>query len=140
MPVRRTIPNQPDLVAMAHRLKDIRDAQERLEVEGKELGKQMLELMEPNHTEVTIEVAGRKFKVAPRFSSTAVIEELATIQKVWDKLDSRKAFFEVVKIGITKLKRKLGEECVNRLADRFDERRYIAITEVRQRGGGEDNT
>jgi hypothetical protein len=81
----------------------------------------------PPQDSMTLTVNDNTFRISHIVSSTL---EFGNIEKVFEALPSRKAFFDVVNVSVTKLRLKLGEERINQLSTGASMKEYILVAPV----------
>lgn len=106
-----------DKLAVAKELVQIKLAKEKLEDQEKALRTTLIDAMEIGDC-----IAVDGYKVSRVKTATPVVSVQAASAEL--EMDD---FMQVVKVSITELKKKMGEDKINEIAEKFDVKDYISI-------------
>ena len=110
-----------DKVAVAKELISIKLAKEELESREKALKGSLMDNLEiGGHVDADGYRVSRIKTVTPFVSTAAASAEL--------DMDD---FMQVVKVSVTELRKKMGEEKINEIAEKFDVKDYISVKELK---------
>lgn len=113
---------------MARKLVSIYMRRKQLDAEEKEIKDMMIrENLLPPQASMTLTVNDSPFRISHIISSTMLFEN---VEKVFEAMPSRKAFFDVVTVSVTKLRQKLGEERIEHLSTGTSMKEYILVAPV----------
>lgn len=106
-----------DKLAVAKELVQVKQAKEKLEDQEKALRTTLMGVMEIGDC-----IAADGYKVSRIKTATPVVSVQAANAQL--EMDD---FMQVVKVSITELKKKMGEDMINKIAEKFDVKDYISI-------------
>lgn len=106
-----------DKLAVAKELIQVKLAKEKLEDQEKALRTTLMEVIEIGDC-----IAADGYKVSRIKTATPVVSVQAANAQL--EMDD---FMQVVKVSITELKKKMGEDMINKIAEKFDVKDYISI-------------